>query len=172
MKVSEHVSTQSCHTLCDPIDCSPPGSSVHGILQAGILEWVATPFSRGYSWPRDWTLVSCVAGRFFTIMMVAGVLFIYLVYFAHWWIPRTDSGHRSCSMLISMTTSKWITKRMHEWIYCPVIMLNLGAATGQQFPFLLNIRITSIGCERCAPMAPAGSSESKPPGMGSEIIHF
>ena len=93
--------------------------------------------------------------RFFTIMMVAGVLFIYLVYFAHWWIPRTDSGHRSCSMLISMTTSKWITKRMHEWIHCPVIMLNPRAATGQQFPFLLNIRITSIGCERCAPIAPA-----------------
>ena len=46
---SEHVSTQSCHTLCDPIDCSPPGSSVHGILQARILDWVAIPFSRGSS---------------------------------------------------------------------------------------------------------------------------
>ena len=44
--------------LCDPMDCSPPGSSVHGILQARILEWVATLFSRGSSWP-DWTQVSC-----------------------------------------------------------------------------------------------------------------
>ena len=45
--------TQLCPTLCDPTDCSPPGSSVHGILQARILEWVATPFSRGSSLPRD-----------------------------------------------------------------------------------------------------------------------
>ena len=49
------------------MDCSLPGSSVHGILQARILEWVAIPFSRGSSWPRDWTWVSCIAGRFFTI---------------------------------------------------------------------------------------------------------
>ena len=41
--------TQSCPTLCNPTDCSPPGFSVHGILQAGILEWVAIPFSRGSS---------------------------------------------------------------------------------------------------------------------------
>ena len=47
------VSTQSCPALCKPRDCSPPGSSVHGILQARILEWVATPFSRGSSKPRD-----------------------------------------------------------------------------------------------------------------------
>ena len=45
------------------MDCSPPGSSVHGILQARILEWVAIPFSRGSSWPRNWTLVSYIADR-------------------------------------------------------------------------------------------------------------
>ena len=44
---------QSCLALCDPMDCSSPGSSVHGILQARILEWAAIPFSRGSSWPRD-----------------------------------------------------------------------------------------------------------------------
>ena len=59
--------TQSCPILCDPMDCSPPDSSVHGILQARILEWVAIPFSRGSSWPRDWTQVSWITGRFFTI---------------------------------------------------------------------------------------------------------
>ena len=48
------------------MDCSPPGSSVHGILQARILEWVAISFSRGSSWPRNWTQVSCIAGRFLT----------------------------------------------------------------------------------------------------------
>ena len=60
-------SLQSCLTLCDPMDGSPPGSSVHGILQARILEWVAMPSSRGSSQPRDQTQVSCTAGRFFTI---------------------------------------------------------------------------------------------------------
>ena len=58
---------QLCPTLCDPLDCSPLGSSVHGILQARILEWVAISFSRGSSQPRDQTLVSWIAGRFFTI---------------------------------------------------------------------------------------------------------
>ena len=54
---------QSCPALCDPIDCSLPGSSVHGILQAKILEWVAVPFSRGSSAPRDEigvSYISCV----------------------------------------------------------------------------------------------------------------
>ena len=60
-------SLQSCPTLCDPMDCSPPGSTVHGILQARILEWVAMPSSRGSSHSRDGTCVSCIAGRFFTM---------------------------------------------------------------------------------------------------------
>ena len=55
-----------CLTLCDPMVSSPPGSSVHGILQARILERVAIPFSRGSSQPRNQTQVSCIAGRFFT----------------------------------------------------------------------------------------------------------
>ena len=50
-----------------PVDCSPPGSSVHGILQARLLEWVAISFSRGSSWPRDWTQVSRIAGRRFNL---------------------------------------------------------------------------------------------------------
>ena len=57
---------KSCPTLCDPLDCSPSGSSVHGISQARILEWVAFSFCRGSSQPRDQTGVSCIAGRFFT----------------------------------------------------------------------------------------------------------
>ena len=61
--------TQSCPTLCEPMDYNPPGSSVHGILQARILEWAAMPSSRESSWPRDRTHISCgscTAGRFFT----------------------------------------------------------------------------------------------------------
>ena len=63
----EEKVAQSCLTLCDPMDCNLPGSSVLGILQARILEWVAIFFSRGSSQPRDQTHVSRVAGRFFTI---------------------------------------------------------------------------------------------------------
>ena len=59
--------TQSCQALCGPTDCSPPGSSVHGILQARILEWVAMPSSRGSFQPRDHTQDSCIAGGFFTV---------------------------------------------------------------------------------------------------------
>ena len=58
---------QSYPTLCNPVDCSLPGSSVHGILQARILEWVAISFSRGSSRPRDRTQVSRIAGRRFTV---------------------------------------------------------------------------------------------------------
>ena len=58
---------QLCLTLCNHTDCSPSGSSAHRILQERILEWVAIPFSRGSSWPRDQTWVSCTAGRFFTV---------------------------------------------------------------------------------------------------------
>ena len=58
--------TQLCLTLCDSMDCSPPGSSVYGILQARILEWVAISFSKESSWPSNRTCVSCIAGRFFT----------------------------------------------------------------------------------------------------------
>ena len=57
----------SCPTLCDPVDSSPPGSSVHGVLQARILEWVTITFSRGSFYPRDRTWVSCIAGRLFAI---------------------------------------------------------------------------------------------------------
>ena len=59
--------SQSCPVLCDPIDCSPQGSSVHEILQARILEWVAMPFSRESSRPRDQTWISHIAIRFFTL---------------------------------------------------------------------------------------------------------
>ena len=58
---------QSCPTLCDPVDWSLPGFSIHGILQARILEWVTISFSRGSSQPRDPTRVSCIGGRRFNL---------------------------------------------------------------------------------------------------------
>ena len=68
---------QSCPTLFDPMDYSLPGSSVHGILQARILEWVAIPFSRGSSQLRDRTWVFCTAGRFFTIRATREATYTY-----------------------------------------------------------------------------------------------
>ena len=68
MKVkSESEVAQSCPTLCNPMDCSLPGSSIHGILQARVLEWVAISFSRGSSQPRDQTRVSWIPGRRFNL---------------------------------------------------------------------------------------------------------
>ena len=61
------VVTQSCPTLCDPMDCSPPASSVHGTLQARILEWVAIPFFRGSSWPRDQIVCSTLQVDFYQL---------------------------------------------------------------------------------------------------------
>ena len=71
--------TQSRSTLCDPMDCSLPGSSVHGILQAGILEWVAMPSFRVSSQPRDQTQVFCTAGGFFFFFFFN--LFCFIIIF-------------------------------------------------------------------------------------------
>ena len=66
LKVKGESVSGSGVSKCDLMDCSPPGSSVHGILQATVLEWVAIYFSRGSSRPKDWTQV-CIAGRLFTV---------------------------------------------------------------------------------------------------------
>ena len=67
LKLSESEVAQSCLTLCDSVDCRPPGSCIHGISQARILEWVAISFSRGSSRPKDQTRVSRIAGRHFNL---------------------------------------------------------------------------------------------------------
>ena len=59
--------TQSCMTLCDPMDCSLPGSPIHGTFQARVLEWIAISFSRGSSLPKDGTWVSHIVGKCFTL---------------------------------------------------------------------------------------------------------
>ena len=102
-KIESEV-TQLCQTLCNPVDCSLPGSSIHGILQARILEWVAISFSMGSSWPRDWTQVSCIAGRSFTLWATREAcvctygLFIFLSTYlsiyrsiCKWWLWEINS---------------------------------------------------------------------------------
>ena len=72
---SEIEVARSCPTLCDPMDCSLPGSPVHGIFQARVLEWVSISFSRRSSQPRDWTRVFCIVGRCFTIHPLEGWIY-------------------------------------------------------------------------------------------------
>ena len=117
--------TQSCLTLCDPMDCSPPGSSVHGILQARILEWVAISFSRGSSQLSDQTQVSHIAGGFFTSWAIKeapttlNALFIYtnkalliystkalfitkLFYLVSWLLKKYKHRHKKLVSLSSL----------------------------------------------------------------------
>ena len=77
-------------TLCYTVDCSLAGSPVHGILQTRILEWVAIPFSRGPSWPRDRTWVSHIAGRYFTV-----------------WVPREAFLQYANQQTQNHTSSIW-----------------------------------------------------------------
>ena len=65
--------TKPCPTLGDPMDCNPPASSVRGIFQAIIWDWVAISFSRRSSWPRDWTLDSCISRRILIIELYLGI---------------------------------------------------------------------------------------------------
>ena len=76
--MTESEVAQSCPPLCDSMDCSLPGSYVHGIFQARVLEWVTISFSRESSWPRDRTWFSCVAGRFFAIWATREVNTLYV----------------------------------------------------------------------------------------------
>ena len=104
-----HVkSLSSCPTVCNPMDCSPPGFSVRGILQARILEWIAICFSRRSSQPRDQTQVSCIAGRFFT-------------YWATW-VSELVKVAQSCLTLwdtMHYTVHGILQARILEWVAFP-----------------------------------------------------
>ena len=89
--------TQSCPTLCNPVDCSPPGSTVHGILQARILEWVTISFSRGSSWPRDRTQVPHIGGRHFYLW--ATIMIYMYVYIRIYMILYNPHYSTSCWLL-------------------------------------------------------------------------
>ena len=96
-------SLRSCPTLSNPMNCSLPDSSVRWIFHTRILEWVVISFSRGSSQPRDWTHVSCIAGRFFTTLsyqsgwkplaigQASGPLLNVLHVFIHLLLPQPDN---------------------------------------------------------------------------------
>ena len=107
MRRSIVLVAQSCPALCNLMDCSPPGPSVHGILQARILEWVAIPFSGALSWPKDRSWVSCTASRFFTIWATWGAhVFQSLSCVRLFAIPWTAARQASLSFSISQSLLK------------------------------------------------------------------
>ena len=87
-------------TLCNPMDCSLPGSSVHGNFQARILEWVASFFFRESSWPRDWTQVSCITGRFFTDWAIREALPL-------WFPSKKHSMEVGWEVMMQQRNSSW-----------------------------------------------------------------
>ena len=110
---------QSCLTLCHPMDCSPPGSSVHGILQARTLEWVAMPSSKGSSPPRDRTCVSSVSciGRWALDHKRLQRLRSPTTYFSVSWRPggtHSDSKGLSPGVLMSKGRRRWTSQL--KWI--------------------------------------------------------
>ena len=96
---------QSCPSLCYSVDCSPPGSSVYGIVQARILKWVALPSSRGSSWPKDWTCVSYVSG------IGRQVLYHYTT-----WDAQSYFGTFSKTIGEGMEMEKWLICVFSFWI--------------------------------------------------------
>ena len=117
------------------MDCSSSGSFIHGIIQTRIVEWVAIPCSRGSSWPRDWTWVSCIVGRFFTVCATSEVQYSYSVQFS--WVTQScptlcDPMNHSTQASLSITNS-WSSPRLtsiesvmpssHLIFYCPLLLL-------------------------------------------------
>ena len=149
---SESEVAQSCPTLCDPMDCSLPGSSVHGIFQAIVLEWVAISFSSGSSRPRDGTQVSRIVDRRFTIWATRKVLLAYKYQI-----------HSTMSKSKKLTENNWLIYRPywnfnnclthvlfldHELIFSyPVFLVpfHLG-----QFPFLFVLHDPDTFKETCS----------------------
>ena len=102
---SESDVAQSCPTLCDPVDCSRPCSSIYGIFQARILEWVAISFSRGPSQPRDWTRVAHIVSRCFTVWATREVLAWIWKCRVRWGDPRVHLFFSTHSSRLSPSPS-------------------------------------------------------------------
>ena len=101
--------TQLCQTLCDPMDCSLPGSSAYGIFQAIVLEWIAISFSRGSSPPRDWTRVSHIVGRCFTVWATREVLINLMT-----WTTALSNSMKLWAMLFRATQDGWVMEESSD----------------------------------------------------------
>ena len=117
--------TQSCPTLCDPVDCSLLGSSARGIFEARMLEWVAISFSRGSSLHRDRTQVSCIVGRCFTVWATYPTSEIGVAAkrsyptSKEWQLHRRRRPERSYSTFKVRRGSRHMTHQSHCWAYTP-----------------------------------------------------
>ena len=141
---------QSCLILCDPVDCSPPGSSVHGISQARILERVAISFSQGSFQPRDWIHISCIASGFFTTEPPGESLFHSgcINLHSHQWFTSILS-HHSCKHLLFVFFLRPAIL-MHEKCYLIVVLTCISlmiSDTEHLFMCLLVICMSSL--EKC-----------------------
>ena len=100
---------QSCLTLCNTMVCSSPGSSVHGTVEARILKWVAIPFFRESSQPRDWTWVSCLAGRFLT----------------SWATRKTPRSNKRKGFVYCVLTEYWVLRLALLYVVSYLILIKL-----------------------------------------------
>ena len=119
----------SCPSLCNHMDCSPPGSSVHGVLQARILEWVAMPFFKGSFWPRDGTmflLSPALAGRFLTISTTWEALILNITYQLPFFKKKNYcfSFHYNFFQ-IKMYTMCYLTCNICTYLICICTYLNM-----------------------------------------------
>ena len=138
---------QSCLTLCDNMDCSLPGSSVHGIFQARILEWVSISFSRGTSRPRNWNQVSLILGRRFTIWATREAVWIT----TNWkilkqkgipdhltWLLRNLYAGLEATLITGHGTTVWfqIGKGVHQGCILSPCLFNLYAMQSTSWEML------------------------------------
>ena len=138
---------QSCPTLCESMDCSPSGSTFHGILQASVLEWVAVLFSRGSSQLRGWTQVSCTAGRFFTIWATQEALSpceVHSYSWSTWWSRGICFGQ--CGVVAQTLGSgvrpTWVLSLTQQFISCVAV----GKFCDLFTPHLLTYNMDNSSC--------------------------
>ena len=132
------VVTHSFPTLCHPLDCSPPNSSVHEIFQAGILEWVAISFSRVSSQPRDQTCVSsvsCFPGKFFTQKAIREAFFL---------IFGLLMNHSSGCVHISKHHKPPGARKVRSLLHCPEIWVHNSRNMPFSMKLCLKIAINSL----------------------------
>ena len=146
MLLELHRNTCMCATLCDSMDCSPPGSSVHGILQARIVEWVAMPSSRGASLPRDRTqfsYVSCITGRFFTISTTWEALLSFLLRRYLWILTVFNVTFVYIYLILTETLWGRQTTSQQLWQKPEGINLSAPAYTGHRL-YGLKLRVPPL----------------------------
>ena len=119
---SESEIVKSCPTLCDPMGCSILSSSIHGIFQARVLEWLVVFFSRGSSQPRDQTWVFCTADRCFTIWATRETLFMFKHPWNYLGLPWWLSWSRICLQCGRPEFDPWVRKIpwRRKWLPIPI----------------------------------------------------